>query len=292
MADRRRWGALLPDDHGHRPEALASRPGIVRPSLIRLLSTERKAGETCHRTRARSSSRPVASRKKPIVLQADLPFRPRGGKRSGAGRKPSGPRSRVSHEPRPVLASYLPVLITLRLRAGLPSTRERRPLCLLRGAFSSSEKQGFAVVHYSVQSNHLHLIVEASDRIALARGMQGFTVRAVRALNRLWRRRGQVFDDHYHARVLRTPREVRNALVYVLANARKHGHAYGEVDPFSSGRAFDGWKQAPASAGVRTVWWSGPRTWLLREGWKIHGLIDTREEPRRETKRTRGGRPP
>jgi len=48
-------------------------------------------------------------------------------------------------------------------------------------------------------------------------------IRVAKGLNKLWARRGKVFADHYHDRILRTPREVRNALCYVLHNAKKHG---------------------------------------------------------------------
>ncbi|MBK7643330.1 MAG: transposase [Planctomycetes bacterium] len=107
----------------------------------------------------------------------------------------------------------------------------------------SGSSPSFQTVHYSIQSNHLHLIVEARDRLALSAGMKGLLVRMARALNRVWNRRGSVFADRYHARSLDTPREVRNALVYVLHNSRKHGiHSKG-IDPCSSGLWFDGWAE-------------------------------------------------
>ena len=235
----------------------------------------------------------VTTRKR-TASQGELPFRPRGGKRPGAGRKPTRARPGVSHGPRPPLASRFPVLVTLRMRAGLPSLRQAEPLRELRAAFSKAAKEGFRIVHFSVQSNHLHLLVEARDRIALARGMQGFAVRTARALDVLWRRKGPVLDDHYHARILRTPREVRNALVYVLANARKHGCAYSRIDPFSSGPGFDGWRGGPAAGPGAALLPASPRTWLLRDGWKRHGLIDPRERPRASSERPpnrRGVRP-
>ncbi|HKO91462.1 MAG TPA: hypothetical protein VJU61_09940, partial [Polyangiaceae bacterium] len=72
------------------------------------------------------------------------------------------------------------------------------------------------IVHYSIQSNHVHLLVEADDRRALTAGLRGLFVRIAGALNRLWQRRGGVFADRFHERELRTPREVRNSLLYVL----------------------------------------------------------------------------
>ena len=99
---------------------------------------------------------------------------------------------------------------------------------------------GFRLNHFSVQGNHIHLIGEARDRVALARGVQGLEIRIAKKLNRLMQRRGRVFDDRYHAHILRTSNEVRNALNYVLRNIHKHSAEYGKPvdkeyrDPYSS----------------------------------------------------------
>ena len=163
------------------------------------------------------------------------------------------------------------------LVAGLPSMRKQDAYELVRDCFArGKERPGFRLVHYSVQGNHLHLIVEASDRRALARGMQGLMVRIARRLNRLWDRGGTLFADRYHAHVLRTPREVRNALNYVLANARNHGRRLAQgIDHYASGWWFDGWREKPTMKGLEGI--ERPvataRTWLLNEGWRRHGLI-------------------
>jgi len=110
------------------------------------------------------------------------------------------------------------------------------------------------------------------------------------------RRKGRVVADRYHARVLRTPREVRNALRYVLLNARRHAAASARralramevvLDPASSARWFDGWKRASQSVpGAHADAAPGlpppvarARTWLLRSGWRRHGLLDPAEVP-------------
>jgi hypothetical protein len=91
-----------------------------------------------------------------------------------------------------------------------------------------------------VQSNHLHLLVEAESREALSRGVQGLAVRLARAVNRTLVRCGRVFAGRYHRRDLATPREVRHALVYVLVNHRKHGLRPEAIDSCSSGPWFTG----------------------------------------------------
>ena len=154
-------------------------------------------------------------------------------------------------------------------------------------------RPGFRLVHYSLQGKHAHLIVEASDRDALGRGMMAVGSRLARAVNRIAKRSGRVLADRYHVRLLRTPKEVRAALRYVLLNARHHAGVLRAkvarvitLDPASSGRWFDGWRRDIAIATEETG--ADPpsrpavaraRTWLLTVGWRRHGLLDPREVP-------------
>jgi hypothetical protein len=141
----------------------------------------------------------------------------------------------------------------------------------VRGALAAGAASGaFRLVHFSIQTNHLHLIVEAKDRPALSRGAQGLFVRVARALNALWGRAGSVFADRHHDRILRTPREVWDALRYVLTNAHRHGALSAGVDPSSSGAWFDGWR---GDARGGSALWPRARTWLLAHGWRRHGRI-------------------
>src|SRR5688500_11409786 len=152
-----------------------------------------------------------------------LPFRQIGGARPGAGRKPKDEVAGVSHATRAALASRFPVHATAKLSRGLPRLRRRAEYAALRAAFAAGcDRFGFRLAHYAVLNDHLHLVVEAADREALTRGMQGLMIRVAKALNRLWSRRGRVFADRYHDRILKTPREVRNVLGYVMGHARKH----------------------------------------------------------------------
>lgn len=119
---------------------------------------------------------------------------------------------------------------------------------------------------FSVQKNHFHLIVEAEGHVALSRGMNGLCTRLARRLNRCLERKGSLFAERYHARVLGTPREVRNALRYVLNNARHHGSRFKGYDPFSSGWWFTGWLE-PQEEIENPPPMSRARSWLLRCGW-------------------------
>jgi len=146
-------------------------------------------------------------------------------------------------------------------------------------ALTRSSRGAFRLVHFSVQTDHLHLIVEAETSTALFRGVQGLVVRCARAVNRAGNRRGPVWLHRYHAHALRTPREVRHALVYVLLNFRKHLRAGPAIDPRSSGPWFDGWAHAPpAPCAAPPV--AQSRTWLGTVGWRrAGGAIDCREAP-------------
>jgi REP element-mobilizing transposase RayT len=219
-----------------------------------------------------------------------------GGRRAGAGRKPGLDR-RVPHGRRDGVVARFPAHVTVKLLPGLPSLRSVSLVRALERSFTVVRERGdFRLVHYSLQTTHVHLLVEAIDSRALARGMMAVGSRLARALNRTSGRRGRVLAERFHARMLRTPREVRNALAYVLLNARRHARGlWGglRVDPASSGRWFDGWRRQPlvdsARANVMPV--ARARTWLLATGWRQHGLIDPEEVPggRRDRRRFHTG---
>jgi hypothetical protein len=167
----------------------------------------------------------------------------------------------------------------MRAREGLPSFRNDALLqTALREAIAHGHKSSFRVVHFSIQSNHLHLIVEASDTQALSRGMQAPGIRMVHAVHRALGTGGRVFSDRYHAHELQTPRETRNALLYVLQNWMKHGKGRG-CDPASSALWFDGWSVSPSRCDDPQIV-AQPRTWLVTMGWRRHGLLRPGERPR------------
>ena len=183
------------------------------------------------------------------------------------------------------------MLVTMKLKQGLPALRDLEvyePLCHAfdRGKDRAGRLEGgeIRLVEYSVQNDHLHLIVDAKDKVSLSRGMQGLAIRIARTLNRVWGRKGRVFADRYHSRILKSPREVRNVLIYVLQNVKKHLGRLplrGRPDVFSSGPWFRSWRDyddptwlGPEGPIVR------PMSWLLRRGWKRRGLLSLAESPR------------
>ncbi|MBL8722101.1 MAG: hypothetical protein JNL79_39325 [Myxococcales bacterium] len=213
-------------------------------------------------------------------VQLELPrTRGWGGRRAGAGRRRIAPRPLVPHRPRPPHAGWAPVHVTLRCMAGLPSLRSMEVFPAVVSALRGSQAERFRVAHFSVQDNHVHLLVEANDSAALRKGARSLGVRLARAVNRACGRKGRVLDDRYHARTLRTPREVRFALAYVLFNYKKHQvRVPTRLDPCSSAPWCDGFRDRAAAplegAPVRAA-----HTWLARVGWRRHGLLSPNEAP-------------
>jgi len=206
---------------------------------------------------------------KAIFLEGTAWWRARwsGQKAVAGGQRHAPHRARALHRARH------PVHVTL--RAALRSLRDRHVVRTVLGALRDSHRESFRIAHYSVQHNHLHLIVEAEDKSALSRGMHGLMVRVARRVNRLLFRRGRFWADRWHGHTLTAPREVRNTLRYVLHNHRKHSSASTPLDPLSSAQWFNGFATPlpPAFRSIGPPCIAVPRTWLLRVGWQRHGKI-------------------
>jgi REP element-mobilizing transposase RayT len=216
-------------------------------------------------------------------------------KRAGRKRRSSAGRPKVPHRARPYHDKHAPVHVTLRVRPGLPSLRGYAlgaviGRALRVAAHGASRRQAarratFRVVHFSIQPNHLHLVVEATSKTALSRGMQGLASGLARRVNRRIGRRGSLFAERYHAHELRSPHEVRHSIVYVLKNFEKHPEPIPDlgtapvdgIDPCSSARWFSGWAQPPPRPPTPPPV-AEPRTWLLSAGWRKGGGPIGRDE--------------
>ena len=213
----------------------------------------------------------------------------RGGARKGAGRKPKDGKAGVSHARRQRLGKRSVVHVTMRVVKEMAGLRRWKQYQQIRRALHlANQRADFRVVQFSIQGNHFHLLIEVDSKPALSRGMQGLNISVAKRLNKLaGRRKGKVFKDRYHARVVKNPRQARNALCYVLHNARRHGvhesHNPHWLDPCSSQEYFDGWSHrqrrtppepSPDEQVVRPA-----RSWLLTEGWKRYGLLHSHESP-------------
>jgi REP element-mobilizing transposase RayT len=221
----------------------------------------------------------------------------------------------VAHRARPVHKSRFPVHVTLRTVKGLAWLRDPPLFAALRSAIARSQRgEALRITDFSVEPNHVHVIVEAEDEKALSNGMRALTIRLTLTVRRITGHRGAVWADRYHTHELRSPTEVRNALAYVLNNWRKHVRGVGEMDPYSSAPWFSGWSElakstndgwARAQPGVIEPWVAigppararlsarsadttpvcpvvEPKTWLATTGWHTKtklGLIKLGERP-------------
>jgi REP element-mobilizing transposase RayT len=201
----------------------------------------------------------------------------RGGWRANSGRPAKKEGEHRGHRTRPFLAARFPVHVTLKVVAGAPCLRRGVCFRAVRSALAAGKsKPGFRLAHFTVQGNHLHFICEAEDKQRLSRGMQGLAILVAKRLNGRLDRKGKLFAERYHARILRSPRQVRNTLVYVLNNSRRHDPTISKywVDPLSSAPWFSGWKRPLRD---RTAQREGPppivpaETWLLASGWRKAG---------------------
>jgi putative transposase len=211
---------------------------------------------------------------------------PRRGVRRG---RPKKPWSSVAHRTRPQHEKTHPLHVTWRIASGLPNMRSPEVMKAFRRAFIAGKSRfGFRLIHYSVQENHAHLVCEADDARALSRGMQGLAIRVAKSVNRALARKGKVFGDRYHSRSLESPRDVRNAVVYVLNNVRKHDA--GRLVPRSypkrwldtgctSARHFHGWDGIAHLAPGEASEVVAPVAWLLTDGVLVHGRVRPNEVP-------------
>ena len=228
---------------------------------------------------------------KSVGLQQEMVFRTWGGARCGAGRKPDGVRARQPHTTRPALEPSHPVHVTLRVARSVGRLRCKAIYQAIDAATRAVvTRDGFRVVHLSIQHDHLHLLVEARSAEVLSRGLRAFEISAARQINKVTARRGCVFPDRYHARILTTPRAVRIALHYVLNNWRKHAEdryhplSRWPIDPYATGVGFTGWNDLgdwAAPTAYKPLETRPPSTWLLSSGWRLAGTISVRAVPGR-----------
>jgi putative transposase len=177
----------------------------------------------------------------------------------------------------------------------------------LRRAIGRASVDRFRVIHFSIQQDHGHFIVEGDEARRARGGMHGLAIRLALAVNRaLGRRQGKVVGDRYHVRALTTPRQMRTSMVYVLLNFRKHLNAPAGIDPRSSGPYFPGWHRRArldsvdvaagadaAIGGATAAATAAPTTWMATMGWwRAGGLLKLEERPAASRRPRPTGRPP
>ena len=241
-----------------------------------------------------------SKRKRPAQLS--LPLVALATQRKGARRGPKpGPRAFVRHRAREASSPLHPLHVVMRSRVRSLRTQFVFPTLRKALAESTRRRDDFRITQFSVQGDHVHLVVEADSKQALSRGVQGLAIRIARRVNRLISRSGKLWADRFFSRALTSPRSVRNALAYVLNNFKKHrSAAVGRIDPYSSAPYFNGFRELrghppsglPKSRGLpltpqgvpppttaEEIPISAACTWLARTGWRKAGLVSLAEPP-------------
>lgn len=213
-----------------------------------------------------------------VSKQISFKLRSWGGRRAGAGRKNRS--GKAGHVQRESVRSSTPLHISWRLEAGLVNLRCGLILKEFERCAKLAKSTGFSILHFSLQGNHLHLIVEARSNSHLGRGMRSLGCSFGKLLRKISRGRGRVFTDRYHLHVLKTPTETKRALAYVLQNTSRHTKFIYHLDAYSSAAYFSDWKAllgeqvGPILLNRSNLdlplpdFLGPPRSWLARVGWK------------------------
>jgi len=168
------------------------------------------------------------------------------------------------------------VFVTTKAREGLPSLRsaEEREV-ILQVLRELNRERVIRITEFSIQHDHLHLTLETRSSATLSRGMSSLSIRIARRLNKLWGRRGRVWNERFHALVITSPRQMRNVLRYCLNNGRKHGAWLDKrkPDPYSSGIWFDGWANHRCLPRDASCPAAPPCSWLATIGWRASGPL-------------------
>jgi REP element-mobilizing transposase RayT len=156
----------------------------------------------------------------------------------GAGRPklPLHKRRSIAHRTRDEIPKQKPVHVTIKIRKEILATlRNKLVFKKIARAISKARQKDLRVIHFSVQRDHIHFLLEAHDKKHLGRAMQSLTISLAKSLKNLsGTKLKKIFKDRYHVHILRTFAEVKNTKLYILGNALKHGAIADHFDTFSS----------------------------------------------------------
>lgn len=158
-----------------------------------------------------------------------------GGRRTGSGRKRIHSRG-VAHRTREKVSSRTPCHVNFKFRCNI---KNKFALRLLKRAIVRARLTGLRVIHFSLQSNHVHLIIEPINNDILTKGMRSLTITFAKGLQK-----GKVQVERYHLHVLRSIKEARNAAFYVLFNKQKHEKGIcSTIDEYTSLLGMKDWRK-------------------------------------------------
>jgi putative transposase len=195
-----------------------------------------------------------------------------GGKRKSAGRK--NRTSTVNHMKREKVEAKFPIHITIKLKKGVVSLRGPKMVAAFKASLQKAKKRGLKVIHFALETNHAHLFAESDGNHQLRSGMASFGSCFGKAARRVTGGKGSVFQGRYHLQVLKSPRQTKNAMAYVLLNHSKHQGAKPYADHMSSAAFFGDWRALLGERYrvdqplPRPEFLAKPSSWLARDGWR------------------------
>lgn len=151
----------------------------------------------------------------------------------GAGRPAIHDRG-IRHIARDEIKRSTPLHLTIKINREKAGLKNKSVLKTLHDSIKKARLIGLRIIHYTLEYDHVHLLVEADNNEILGRGMQSFGISFSKGINKIKKLKGQVFKTRYHFRKLKTPKEIKNAINYILGNALKHKKACSIVNPYNS----------------------------------------------------------
>jgi REP element-mobilizing transposase RayT len=151
----------------------------------------------------------------------------------GAGRKAIHDKG-IRHIEREVIKKDTVLHLTLKIEKNKANLKNKSILKALQQSIKKARLLGLKVIQYTLEYDHVHLLVESSDKISLGKGMQSLGISFSKKINKIKKQNGKVFKTRYHFRKLSTPREIKNVLNYILGNGVKHKESSSIVSPFNS----------------------------------------------------------
>ena len=151
----------------------------------------------------------------------------------GAGRPAKVDRG-IRHISREKINRPSALHLTIKVRENKADIKNKRILKALHYAIRRARLQGLRVVHYTLEYNHVHLLVEANDNKSVQKGMQALGISFSKAINKIKQVKGSVYKHRHHFRKLNSRREYKNVIQYIFRNGIKHKRSLCLIDPFNS----------------------------------------------------------
>ena len=138
-----------------------------------------------------------------------------------AGRKPIHDKG-IRHIQRERFERESSFHITIKVRQEKSDLQNKMILKALHRAIMKARYKSLKVIHYTLEFNHIHLLVEAYNQEQLSNCMQSFGVTLAKMINKVKFKKGRVYKHRYHLRRLSSVMELKNVLKYIFNNGIKH----------------------------------------------------------------------